>query len=334
MPWDALLTRSTATDSADRISKLQTMVLGWSSAVPDELAHLRINAIVLPTNPNPWHSWDVVREARASLPASLDEKLFKNEKRLKEELKRLMKQPAEDRKDITVGITPDGRPDENEAKLQALRTAVEQTTHTKTTAVRCANYESTLRGVASGEIDFALVSPYSTELLREAMNGSSESPESPENVILLGQTRKDRNPPDGYRVFLIGSGELADFPERINEEDVTLEYASQSSTSGYLIPLVMLNGMGVNLNRLQISGAEQGNHEKVIDGLETAAGQRLVAGVPSDRIEPRFERAMRYSWGGAIAGGAVGILTCGWIHRLVRRKRSTVPHVEVTSEAQ
>jgi hypothetical protein len=296
MPWDALLT----SPNSQFGDGLADMVSEWAQSkditqiLPESQFHIR------EVRHADWHTWDPVREARSSL-TQFDPRLFMGEKALLHELTSLSR-PGAPRVphtgQLVVALTPESDTPSVTVRLESLREAVARTypraPKPRVVAKACPTYDDVIKGLAGDEIDFALCSPYSAYLANEGIGGG--------RLRLLGQTRK--TPDEGYEVVLIKSKDKYKIPDNI--DDLTFTFGSRFSTSGYLVPLRMLNGLGVNLDSLRLDSTPPRNHDEVIDRVQSKSG--YVAGVPSDKLDPYFDAAERDSWIGAAIGAALGLL--------------------------
>ena len=297
MPWESLIARKSS-----NLSLISNVVDTWGTLSSEDLSKVfpKEHFDLLSIRDAEWTRWDDVAEAKRSLGA-FDQLLFKDYSRLLEQCGVLAKQDPAKRDYVTVAMTPEREGFALSNRLDAFCQAVRKYLPDKQVkAVPCASYDSVVSGLANGSIDFALLSPYSTMIVREALSN---------DVVLLGQTWK--NPiggyADGYKVVLIKSDDEYAIPKDF--EKITIIYASEYSTSGYLIPLRMLNGLGVNLSKLHIDRRKLfHSHDSVINKVQSEVGS--LAGVPSDKLEPRFAAVRTNTWRGSILGSAIGTLLC------------------------
>ena len=321
MPWEGFLT----TEASPFHERLRTVFDSWKS-LPGQLSPDVTDGLGIQQFENlQWDdpSWVAVEEARSGFGA--ESSLFQDENDLEKTLAASYAvsstQPSADENVLRVTATPERSAVEERKRIDALCralttkfTSLYPNNVPQVKAVYYSDYKDVLKGLAKGQVDLALCSPFSSYTCRRGLNiFDDRNGTEKERLIRLAQGRK--TPLGGYSVVLIKSKGGAPFPEHV--QDYTFIYASKISTSGYLIPLRMLNGLGVHLDprdnrrafypfHLRISETGLGNHDAVIDKVQT--GLNLIAGVPSDKLDPRMATVRRISWWGAAIGALVGMV--------------------------
>ena len=308
MPWDALVIR----EKSPYVTILSEMVANWARMSQQDLGSLLPNDYFEARNIKiaQWSDWDGVKEAKDSL-AAFNDLLFIGYTNLLEQVKTRNSSEQVKHDDLVVAMTPERGGQSLTNRVSAFREAVEKSLPSQKGRVRilqCSTYDEVILGLANGSIDFATCSPYSTYIAHEGMGN---------NVRLAGQIQK--SPLDGYKVVLIKSTDQYTIPDDIDRFQFI--YASESSTSGYLIPLRMLNGLGVNLRTLNIERKHSyENHDAVIDKVQSLPG--YLAGVPSDKLEPLFASVRYAARLGAAIGVAIGAAVC-YLWLILRKRRHT-----------
>jgi ABC-type phosphate/phosphonate transport system substrate-binding protein len=212
--------------------------------------------------------------------------------------------------DIRVAITPGvGGEGDVTNLLQGFRDAVKQTlkdnrlSNLSVESVWCPTYEDVIEKLANHDIDLALCSPYSAYIVHEALS---------DKICLLASTRKAPFGKDvfenGYDVELIKSSRIPKLAQCRKRPPFKFIYSSKCSTSGYLIAVSMLNGLGLlDSTVFEEPEAWHTNHQAVIEAVSRCTN--YLAAVPSDQLAPRMDVSPP-SWIGAGFGAAVG---CIWI---------------------
>lgn len=329
MPWEAFLT----TAKSPYHETLAKMFSDWIRADTDLPQTVTQGLEIKRFDWLDWYqpTWLAVEEARRSFK---DSPLFKEPNGLELSLKQdYQQQVTRTDSRIHFSATPEREETQEKDRLKNLGEALKQrfassfpnTPVPEFESVYYTDYERLLEGLARGEIDVALCSPFSAFTLRHGVNETRDGSEV-ENVIRLAQGKKggkDEPSEAGYQVILICSDDNDSDPIPGKIQDYEFIYASKISTSGYLIPLRMLNGLGVSVDpsadqfypfkpeqfsrfRLKISEHKFGNHDKVIDYVQSH--HNIIAGVPSDKFNPRLQAVRGHSIDGALIGASIGAL--------------------------
>jgi hypothetical protein len=351
MPWDAIL----VSPHSRYRNELTTMLAAWRQPSLRQLKRPKELFDTLESvqiNDATWDDWKNVASARASLDGPLYASLFEGEHTLKDDLKlktaASKERPPQDY-ELRVAMTPESEPQELCAKLKALTELVSSTCELregdkvisspacpadcKTLAQDKArhdagfdySYADVLEKLAKGEIDLALCSPYSAYIAKQAIEeplSKSTSPRDRQKApILFGQSSKSKDE-DGYRVVIIKSNDGLDLTHDLGQ--IKFVFASPISTSGYLVPLRYLNGIGVDVVHLNRNTHGLRNHHQVIHTV--AHSSHFLAGVPSDKLNKYLEESSRFERAGGLIGtiaGAVAFLGIAiWYKWQLKRQRS------------
>jgi len=307
MPWDFLL-ESSNSEFPDCHNVLTRIVHDWEKLYQDvrddftRAEYFEIDSISRSDWKTSLGDLAPVQDAYDTLQM-LHPECLTNASNLLRELQKTSTIPTTNHRDhLVVAMTPDRSSEISRIRLNGLSNAVQKALMRDLSKVKvqtwpCQAYEEVITNLAAGKIDFAVCSPFSAFIAERATN----------KIKLLGRTKKrsegEARYGVGYNVDLIRKTSEVPLVELIADkrQHYTFIYSSQYSTSGYLIGLRMLDGLGL-WDEVTISEISSNNHDDVIRAVSHSDGNYL-ASVPSDRTAEHQKGR-----GSAALGAAIGVL--------------------------